>query len=65
MKVAPLNLAAAELLGKSLNQGGRVMTRIEPDITGTVGRKLMVRVELTPVVSLELTYEHPLRAEAT
>jgi hypothetical protein len=54
-KEAPLFWLAAELLGKSLNQGGRVMIRMEPDIAGTVGRKLIVRVELTPVVSLELT----------
>ena len=37
------------------NHGGRVIAKVEPAYTGTEGVKLIVLVELTPVVSLELT----------
>ena len=46
-----------ELLDDVPNQGGRVITKVDPAYTGTEGVKLIVRVEFTPVVSLELIYE--------
>lgn len=50
VRAPPLRLMG--LLESVPNQGGRVMTKVEPAKTGAEGRKLMVRVELTPVVWL-------------
>lgn len=39
------------------NQGGIVITKVDPAYSGTEGIKLIVRVELIPVVALELVKE--------
>ena len=51
----PVQASESRALPVSLNQIGRVMSRVAPDMASTTGRKETVLEELTPVVSLAPT----------
>jgi hypothetical protein len=59
----PVQVTAPGALERVLNHRGIVTCRLLPAIKGTVGIKVMLLVELAPVVKLVLLNEHPVIIE--